>query len=93
MLTAMQTASDQFYAAAVRIANHPFIEFTGLLNEYIKCCGDALGAGIDYSQCSVHTGTHLPLLPHRIAYLSEKLECIYGTANLEPRGKEEAVHP
>jgi hypothetical protein len=33
MLDAMKRASNAFYAAAVKIQNHPFIEFAGLMNE------------------------------------------------------------
>lgn len=77
-LTLMKTTSDVFYASAVRIGNHPFIEFAGLMNEYIKVCEAAHEQGIDFSNCSAHTGQQLPLREHHIAYLVEKLQCIYG---------------
>ena len=37
-LAARRRAAKEFYAAAVRIGNHPWIEFTGLMNEYVNCC-------------------------------------------------------
>ena len=77
-LRKMQEASDQFYCAAVEIGNHPFIEFTGLLNEYIKACQSAHEQGIDFSDCNIHNGTVLPMPSHMIAYVNEKLECIFS---------------
>lgn len=77
-LKVMQATSDKFYATAVRIGNHPFIEFTGLLNEYIKACRNAHAQGIDFTDCSAHSGIELPLREFEINYINEKLECIYG---------------
>ncbi len=74
----MQSASSAFYCAAVRCGNHAFIEFTGLMNEYIQACRDAHNKGEDFTEANVHVGKHLPLAPHRVLYLNEKLECIYG---------------
>ena len=45
MLVAMKATSDIFYGMATRIGNHPFIEFCGLMNEYIACCRKTLAAG------------------------------------------------
>lgn len=73
----MRAASSQFYAAAVRIGNHPFIEFTGLMNEYIKCCDAAHKAGVDFTDCSAHSGLQLPMPPYAVDYVNEKLECIF----------------
>lgn len=76
-LQSMRMASNAFYAAAVRIGVHPFIEFTGLMNEYIKLCQMAHKAGIDFSECSAHSGQALPMPAYSIAYVNEKLECIF----------------
>lgn len=76
-LTAMQVAANAFYCAAIKINVHPFIEFAGLMNEYIKVCRQAHAAGIDFSDCSRHTGRSLPLHAHQIDYINEKLDCIY----------------
>ena len=77
MIAAMRAVSNAFYAAAVRIGNHPFIEFTGLMNEYIDACRDASAQGIDFTQCNTHTGQHLPLKSFQVDYINEKLECIF----------------
>jgi hypothetical protein len=74
----MRAASAAFYEAACKINNHPFIEFTGLMNEYIKACDLAHKAGIDFSECSVHSGYELPLRPYQVDYINEKLECIFA---------------
>jgi hypothetical protein len=89
-LEQMHAAARAFYLTAVQIGNHPFIEFTGLMNEYIKACEAAHARGIDFSDCNAHTGTPLPLAPHMRAYINEKLECIFtGRVVLEvTRGKQ-----
>lgn len=78
MLKRMQAASDAFYKAAVGIHCHPFIEFTGLLNQYIQLCHRAQSKEIDFTQCNRHTGSQLPMAGHDIDYLREKLECIFS---------------
>lgn len=77
MLAQMSAASSVFYASAIRIGCHPFIEFTGLMNEYIKCCRTAHEAGIDFTDCNVHTGQPLPMREFEVDYVNEKLACIY----------------
>lgn len=89
MILRMKVASSAFYRDAVWSGCHPFIEFTGLINEYIKLCQAALAQGIDFTETSIHGGGQpLPMLPHHRNYLREKLECIYGTSlaalGLEP---------
>ena len=76
-LALMQRAADRFYVNAVNIGVHPFIEFTGLINEYIKICYNAHQKGIDFSMCNAHTGRILPLQSFERNYLNEKLECIF----------------
>lgn len=78
ILQRMRDASNRFYAAAAAAGCHAFIEFTGLMNEYVKLCQEAEAAGLEWVHANVHGGNHLPFAPHHIAYLSEKLECIYG---------------
>ncbi len=81
MLLKMRQASRAFYIDAVRTGCHPFIEFTGLMNEYINMCEDALLKGIDFTETSVHgDGQPLPMKEHHRRYLNEKLQCIYGTS-------------
>lgn len=81
----MRQVSNKFYWAAFGIGNHAFIEFCGLMNDYINTCQDALNEGIDFTNCNVHTGSHLPLQNHQRKYLSEKLTCIYGVGLAEER--------
>lgn len=76
-LQQMQIASSHFYAMAQKIGNHPFIEFTGLMNEYIGACELAHQQGIDFTDCNVHTGHELPIPGHMVDYINEKLECIF----------------
>lgn len=56
MLAGMRRASSAFYRDAARIGCHPFIEFAGLMNEYIKLCEIALARGVDFTETSVHGG-------------------------------------
>lgn len=78
ILQRMRKASNSFYFAAMVAGCHAFIEFTGLMNEFIKLCDDAEKAGIPWVHANVHGDVHLPFQPWHMAYLSEKLECIYG---------------
>lgn len=80
MLSEMQRASNTFYSMAVRIGCHPFIEFAGLMNEYIKMCVAAKQQGIDFTQTNAHTGQALPMADYNARYLGEKVGCIYGPA-------------
>ncbi len=84
MIDGMRAASNQFYAMATAVGNHAFIEFTGLMNEYIKVCEHALSQGIDFTECNVHTGKMLPMQPFHVQYLGEKLSCIYSTSLQKP---------
>jgi hypothetical protein len=76
-IAAMRAASSVFYAAAIKIGNHSFIEFTGLMNEYIQACADADSDDLDFSNCNTHSGQELPLQSYRVKYINEKLECIF----------------
>lgn len=84
MLRGMRAASDRFYESAVRIGCHPFIEFAGLMNEYIKVCERAHKLGVDFTESSAHSGKPLDMRPYEAAYLGEKLGCIYGPSLQAP---------
>lgn len=89
VLVRMREVSDRFYAGAVRTGCHPFIEFTGLINEYIKVCEGALEAGIDFTQANTHTGLALPVREHHAVYLAEKFDCIFGpTLAADPKARD-----
>jgi hypothetical protein len=96
-IEAMTAASKAFYTAAVRIGNHPFVEFTGLINEYIQACREAAAAGVDFSECNTHSGQPLPMHPHNVRYVNEKLECIFTgrsvMAEVPPAEGEDAAEP
>jgi hypothetical protein len=92
MLERMRFASNRFYRNAVATDCHQFLEFTGLMNEYIKVCESALARGVDFTNANGHTGEHLPLECFERAYVREKLDCIYGPQILEnAQSLEEAL--
>lgn len=78
-LEKMHAASGNFYAAAVRTNCHVFIEFTGLMNEYIKVCTAMTAAGdTSWMSANTHSGVPLKMESYELDYLAEKLDCIYG---------------
>lgn len=78
-LASMRVASDLFYKGAVRAGCHAFIEFTGLINEYISVCAGMSAKG-DHSwvTANTHSERPLPIALHQAKYLAEKLDCIFG---------------
>jgi len=78
MLVKMRAASNAYYTAACSTGVHPFIEFAGLMNEYIKICEHNMNDGIDFTETSVHTGRTLHIHEHEVAYIGEKFGCIFG---------------
>jgi Fe-S cluster biosynthesis and repair protein YggX len=76
-LQKMQDINDWFYNQAVHVNNNPYIEFCGLMNEYVKACRVAHEQGVDFSECNKHSGQVLPLTPYMSDYINEKLECIF----------------
>lgn len=77
VLKQMEATVDDFYRQAIGIHNHPFIEFTGIMQAYIKTCRRDHEAGIDFTDCNRHTGNPLPMESFEISYLNEKLNCIF----------------
>jgi hypothetical protein len=81
MIRKMSVASNVFYSQATRTGHHAFIEFAGLMNEYVKLCATALARGIDFTLTNVHSGrAALPMESVHRDYLNEKLQCIYGVS-------------
>lgn len=81
MVSRMQQVSDSFYPAAQQTGHHAFIEFTGLMNEYIKLCHEAVKMGIDFTKTTIHGGDQaLPMEDFHRNYLNEKMQCIYGVS-------------
>jgi hypothetical protein len=87
----MRRASRQFYLAAVGTNVHAFIEFTGLINEYISMCQEAHEREIDFLSANTHSGEALPFFPRNAAYLGEKLDCIYGPAMVDTEVRQSFI--
>jgi hypothetical protein len=79
ILAAMKAASNNYYREAIATNCHTFIEFTGLINEYIKICERNLQQrGIDFTNTSVHAdGPRLHIENWELNYINEKLCCIF----------------
>jgi len=80
MLARMDAVIDEFYKSAARAGCHTLIEFTGLMGEYLNACKMAHERGEQFAFASAHSGSALPFQPYQLAYLAEKLNCIYGPA-------------
>jgi len=78
MLQKMEALASLYYGKACAAGCHAFIEFAGLMNEFIKVCADAHKAGQQFPFANTHSGSSLPFQPYHMAYLAEKLNCIYG---------------
>lgn len=76
-LKRMDETIQRFYSSAIQIGNHPFIEFAGVMMAYLKTCQRAHDAGIDFTECNRHAGNPLPMEGFEVAYLNEKLDCIF----------------
>jgi hypothetical protein len=79
ILVAMEAASANYYREAIATNCHTFIEFTGLINEYIKICKRNLKEGVDFTQTSVHHtgGQTLHIQQWECDYINDKLRCIF----------------
>jgi len=82
MLARMQKCANTFYSHVTAAGCHAMIEFTGLMNEFIKVCAEAHAAGEQFPFANTHSGVTLPFQPYHLKYLAEKLNCIYGPALL-----------
>lgn len=80
MIEEMQIAANAFYIMARDTNCHPFVEFCGFMNEYIKICKDALAEGVDFSFSTEHSGLPIPIKEHQGKYIAEKFGCIFGPA-------------
>ena len=74
----MRGISSLFYNLAVQCGNHAFIEFCGLMNEYINMCQETLNTGVDFTMCNIHTGQGLVIEEYQADYLGEKFSCIFA---------------
>lgn len=78
MLIKMRLVAASFYPAACATGCHAFIEFTGLMNEFITICEKSMEKNIDFALANTHNNVALAIEPHHVQYLAEKLDCIYG---------------
>ena len=78
VLNRMQAVSNAFYREAIHVGNHPFIEFCGFMNEYIKMAQAAHSSGQDFTEATEHNGIPLPMAAYNAEYLGEKFACIFG---------------
>jgi len=85
----MKEASNTFYRLAANTQCHPFLEFTGIINEYIKICEENYKLrGIDFREENIHTGRNQMVIPdYMVDYINEKLECIFQGLIVVKRGK------
>lgn len=82
LVTLMRRVADTtywlFYAAEMGGRCHAFLEFNGLIHKYVDIAARAAEQGIDFTQANTHSGEALPVEEHDLAYLAEKLRCIFG---------------
>jgi hypothetical protein len=78
MLQEMERLATGIYLQLVRIGCHPFIEFCGLMREYVKVCKQAHAQGVQFPFASGHGETALPASHMELQYLAEKLHCIFS---------------
>ncbi len=88
-LRKMQEVSRAFYVPATRTGCHAFIEFCGLMNEFIKVCETTMADGGDFMMANTHNERPLVMKSYQAAYLAEKLDCIYGpTIRANPEARQ-----
>jgi hypothetical protein len=80
MLAKMEAVTAAFYPAAASTGVHTFIEFTGLMHEFIKICRQSAAQDVDFASASTHTGKPLVVYSYNADYIVEKLDCIFGPA-------------
>jgi hypothetical protein len=90
MLVRMKRITDAFYGRATGVGVHAFIEFCGLMNEFVQVCQEAHARGVNFTQANTHSGQELPFAPHHATYLAEKLNCIYGPSLLSNEANRQA---
>ena len=78
MIKKMTEITMAFYPAATRTGNHAFIEFCGLMGEYIKMCEYSLEHDVSFAEANTHSGVPLVAANYQIQYLAEKFDCIFG---------------
>lgn len=87
-LQKMSAVTSTFYRAAQQTGCHSFIEFCGLMNEYIKVCETTMHNGGDFLDANTHSDKPLMMHDYHARYLAEKFDCIFGpTLRANPSAK------
>jgi hypothetical protein len=91
LVARMRKVAEQTYAlffvSGMGAEVHAFIEFNGVISKYVDICQRCALQGIDFRFLNTHGSQALPVHAHDMAYLGEKLDCIFGPAI---RGNTEA---
>ncbi len=82
MLMKMEEASSIFYSLAQRTKVHQFLEVNGFLQELIKAYKRMQEKGKDFAT------EPLEMEPYEMAYIAEKLDCIFGEALSVPKNRD-----
>ncbi|WP_293335128.1 hypothetical protein [Microcoleus sp. CAWBG58] len=83
VLEAMKAANANYYREAIATNCHTFIEFTGLIGEYIKICERNFKRGVDFTQANIHIdGPRLRIEEWEFDYINEKLRCIFPSLRM-----------
>jgi len=85
ILEEMKIAASNYYREAIATNCHTFIEFTGLINEYIKICERNLKQrGVDFTKTSTHCPGEqkLQIKDWELQYINDKLRCIFPNLQL-----------
>lgn len=78
VLAKMEAALGKIYWILFQTGCHPFIEFNGLMHQFVQVCRRASEKGIPFPMANEHTGVPLPVELHDVQYMGEKLRCIFG---------------
>jgi len=81
MLDRMGVAAGVFYRLAQKTNVHQFLEVTGFLNELVKMYAGMHARGIDFATAPLEAE------PHEMAYVAEKLDCIFGEPLTKPENR------
>src|SRR6476661_4161587 len=85
ILQAMKMAASNYYRESIATNCHTFIEFTRLINEYIKICERNLKQrGVDFTKTSAHCPGEpkLQIEDWELHYINDKLRCIFPNLQL-----------
>lgn len=59
---------------------HAFVEWCGVMGEHLNIVEGLIKNGHNPFADNVHSGQTLPIPPYQLAYMAEKMECIFNGA-------------